>query len=209
MKLKTFFTTTKQDYTKKLIELEFQISEDYDDYILNHLSAIKDINNNKFDMLTHKNSTFIFYHLNNYLSQINEPIKLIPHTIISDNVLAFDALQKRNWLYFIERLLEVTHQQEIKIDGLEGLGTIEEIQIINHSIENITISKEAYNNLFNVVADCLQDYFNYIESEKLEEIKKDLMLNYFFINSTNQQNAYQTIRAYSHFFYGLEHFPGD
>ena len=191
--METFFTTTKQDYTKKLIQQEFQTSGDCGDYILNYLLAIKDINNNKFDMLTHKNSTFIFYHLNNYLSQINEPIKLFPHTITSENVLALGALQKRNWLYFIERLLEVTHQQEIKIDDLEGLGTIEEIQIINHSIENITIWKETYNNLFNVVADCLQDYFNYIESEKLEEIKKDLMLNYFFIIlPTNKTPAKQS-----------------
>ena len=34
------------------------------------------------------------------------------------------------------------------MDSLEGLGTIEEIQIIKDSIENIAICKEVYNNLF-------------------------------------------------------------
>ena len=65
-------------------------------------------------MLTHKNSKFIFYNFNHSLSQINDPLKLIRHTIISDDALALCTLQQRNWSYFIERLLEVTHQQGVK-----------------------------------------------------------------------------------------------
>ena len=160
-------------------------------------------------MLNNKKSKFIFYHFNNYLSQTIETLKLIRHTIISDDVLASGALQERNWPYFIEWLLQFTNQQEVEIDCLEGLGTIEEIQIISESIENITIYKEVYNNLLNVAVDCIHDYFNYIESKKLKEIEKGLMLNYFFINFNNRQNAYQIIRAHSHFFYELGRFPGD
>lgn len=69
--------------------------------------------------------------------------------------------------YFIEWLLEVTQQQEVEIDGLEGLGVVAEIQTINDSVENITICKEFYKNLFDVVADCLRDYLNHIKNEKL------------------------------------------
>ena len=80
------FFSAQKDYNKKLIQKEFQTSEDYDDYILDFLSAIKHIY--KFDVLTHKNSKFIFCHFNNYLSQINEPVKPICQTIISDDLLA-------------------------------------------------------------------------------------------------------------------------
>ena len=68
---------------------------------------------------------------------------------------------------FIEQLLKVTHQQEVEKDGLERLETIDEIQIINDCIEYTTIYKEVYNSLFNVAADCLQEYFNYMERKKL------------------------------------------
>ena len=146
---------------------------------------IKDINDGNFHMLIDENSKFIFYHFNNYCSQINEPLKLIRYTIVSDNTLALGALQGRNWSYYIERLQEVTDQQQIEIYGLEAAGRIEEIQIINDCIKNMTICKEVYNNLFNAVADYRRDYFNYIESEKFEETEKDLMLNYFFIDSNN------------------------
>ena len=52
---------------------------------------IKDINDGNFDMLIDENSKFIFYHFNNYLSPINEPLKLIRYAIVSDNTLALGA----------------------------------------------------------------------------------------------------------------------
>ena len=94
-------------------------------------------------------------------------MKLVHHTIIYYYDLALGALQERNLPSFIEQLLEVTHQQEVEKDGFERLGTTDEIQTINDSIEYTTIYKEVYNSLFNVAADCLQEYFNYIERKKL------------------------------------------
>lgn len=38
------FFSPQQDYTKELIQQDFQTSEDYGDYILNYLLAIKDTN---------------------------------------------------------------------------------------------------------------------------------------------------------------------
>ena len=61
--------------------------EDYNDYIFIYLLAIKDINDDKFDILTH--------HFNNYLFQINGSMKLIHHTIIYDYALVSGALQER------------------------------------------------------------------------------------------------------------------
>lgn len=132
--------------------------EDYNDYIFIYLLAIKDINDDKFDILTH--------HFNNYLfldKWINEAYSSHNNLCLSfsfDYALALGALQKRNLPSFIEQLLEVTYQQEVEKDGFERLGTIDEIQIINDSIEYTTIYKEVYNSLFNVAADCLQEYFN-------------------------------------------------
>lgn len=111
-------------------------------------------------MLTHKNFKFIFYHFNNYISQINEPLNFICHSIISDDDLALGALQgKKLAIFYIERLTEVTHQPDIGIDSLGGLGNLEKIDIINDLIQNITICKEVYNNLFNVIADYKADEY--------------------------------------------------
>ena len=66
--------------------------------------------------------------------------------------------RKKLAIFYIERLIEVTHQPDIGIDSLGGLGNLEKISIINDLIQNITICKEVYNNLFNVYNNVVADY---------------------------------------------------
>ena len=72
------FFLAQQDYTKKLL-IEFEISDNCENYILEYIDAIKNRNDDKYDMLTHKNSNFFFYNFNNFLNRIGEQPKLIRH----------------------------------------------------------------------------------------------------------------------------------
>ena len=54
------------------------------------------MNNHKFNTLAHKDSEFVFYRFNDYLFQINEPLKLTCNTIISEDTLVLGTLQERN-----------------------------------------------------------------------------------------------------------------
>ena len=57
-------------------------------------------------MLTNKNSKFLCYNFNDYLSTTGKPPQLVSHTVISDDDYALTKLQNRNWPYFNERILE-------------------------------------------------------------------------------------------------------
>lgn len=65
------FFKNQEDETKKLIDFEFILSDDYEYYFMKHLVNIKDGQDEKYDMFTNKNSKFLFYHFNNYLKQID------------------------------------------------------------------------------------------------------------------------------------------
>ena len=69
---------------------------------MKYLVNIKDRNDDKFDMLTNKNSKCFFYHFNNYLRQRNEQVKLVRHSVITNNETALEILQNKDWQYFIE-----------------------------------------------------------------------------------------------------------
>ena len=102
------FFENQEDETKQFLEdFEFNITDSYDDYFMKYLVNIKDGNDDKFDMLTNKNSKFFFYYTNNYLRQINEQVKLIRHSVITNNETALEILQNKDWQYFMERILEV------------------------------------------------------------------------------------------------------
>ena len=65
--------------------MEFSIFEDYDKYILEYTVASKGISNGKYDMVIHKDSKFLLYSFNCYISQIYGSLQLIRHTNIADN----------------------------------------------------------------------------------------------------------------------------
>ena len=55
------------------ISEEFQFFDSYDEYIMNYLTKIESESD---DVLSHKNTKFIFYQFNQYLAQIGQPLKL-------------------------------------------------------------------------------------------------------------------------------------
>ena len=54
------FFRVQEDHTKKSIEYEFETSDNYSNYITKYFTAIKDINHDKYDMLTYKNLKYFF-----------------------------------------------------------------------------------------------------------------------------------------------------
>ena len=46
---------------KKLMPKEFQFFDSYEDYVMNYLTQIKCESDGVFDMLSHKNTKFLFF----------------------------------------------------------------------------------------------------------------------------------------------------
>lgn len=55
------FFTAQYDCNKKLLQISLAFSADYDAYVSEYLTTIKNINDNKYNMLTNKNFKFLFY----------------------------------------------------------------------------------------------------------------------------------------------------
>ena len=104
MKVFMTFFLAQVDATKKLMPTEFEISDNYENYV-------KSRNHDKYDILTHKNSKYLLYNFNNFLNRIGKQAKLVRHTKISDDDFALPNLQEKNWPYFVERLLTVSENK--------------------------------------------------------------------------------------------------
>ena len=73
------FFIVQQDHTKKIISKEFQFFGSYEDYTMNYLTQIENESDDVLDMLSHKNTKFLFYQFNQYLALLGKPQKLIRH----------------------------------------------------------------------------------------------------------------------------------
>ena len=53
----------------------------------------------KYNILTNKNSKDLFYQFNDYLEHVFEPVKPVPHSLITDDDIALEVIQNENWQY--------------------------------------------------------------------------------------------------------------
>ena len=71
------FLSRNKIIQKKLVSEEFQFFNGYEDYIMNYLTQTEIESDDVLDMLTHKNTKYLFYQFSQYLVQIRQTLKLI------------------------------------------------------------------------------------------------------------------------------------
>ena len=91
------FFSPQQDYTKELIQQDFQTSEDYGDYILNYLLAIKDINEGLICWPIKTQN--LFSTISIIIFSEKWASEAFFYTIISDDAIASGSMQERNRPY--------------------------------------------------------------------------------------------------------------
>ena len=172
------FFKNQEDETKKWIDFEFVLSDDYKDYFMKYLVNIDNGNDKKYDMIINRNSKFLFYHFNDYLRQMNEPTKPVRHSVVLNDETALEILQNKDWQYFIERILEVC--QSNNGGEFTKLVNANEVQIIENSVENLTICKSLYREFYNQVSENIAEALRNLPVNELDEIDRDLEHDYFF-----------------------------
>ena len=119
---------------------------------------------------------------------------------------ALEILQNKDWPYFIERILEIC--QSNNGGEFTELVNAKEVQIIENSVENLTICKSLYTKFYNQVSENLAEALRNLPTNELDKTDRDLQHNYFFIDFDSLTNQEEIMNAYSYFYHRLGRFPG-
>ena len=196
----------QEDETKKFIDFEFIYDDTYQNYFDEFLLKLNLKNNDRLDVLTNKNSKFLFYHFNDYLTRMNVPTKPVTHTSASNDHLAIEIIQRQNWQYFIERILEACQSNNIG-DNIDH-SSVKEFKIIKNSVENISIYKQFYEHTYNDLAQYFSYMIRQLPPNELEEIDRDLINCYYFIDLKSNVNDLGILNTFCEFFHRYGRFPG-
>ena len=96
------FLKRQQDLNKKELKVNLPIGDDFNYYVREILTNIKD---DTFDLKSHSTSKFLFYNFNTFRSLLGKEIFTLRHSIITNEEYALETLQNRNWSYFIKKLM--------------------------------------------------------------------------------------------------------
>ena len=98
---------------KGIINFDFIYGGNYVDYFNWLIQGFTSYQENKLDVLTIKNSKYLFYRYNNILKESNFEVKKVKHSVVTDDYKATEKIQSQNWQYFVKSVLDVSKRNDI------------------------------------------------------------------------------------------------
>ena len=176
------------------IDHAFTFHRNYTTYFQWLTDAFNESTKNKLDILTNKNSKFLFYHFNDYLQQSGKEIKKIKHSVVTQDYLAAEKIQDRNWKYFVESVL--TFSQKATVSSNEKSFLLE-------TKENVEILKKTYEKLYNQIAKNLTSTLEKMLFDLFKNIEDDLLREKY------GKNDLKNLDSWVSFYFKQGRFPGN
>ena len=128
----------------------------------------------KLDLLTFKNTKYLFYRFNDLLESSGQPIIKIKHSKVTDDYIAAEEIQNQNWQYFIERVIEVCKSKEI------GSTIKKSEDLLLTTVENVTMTKKSYDTFYNVIERNFYSTMNKLSLDERDQIKDNFLRENFW-----------------------------
>ena len=182
----------QQNTSKGIINTDLKFDGTYKNYFQWILNAFEAREKTKYDLFLFKNTKYLAYHFNEFQNSIGELLIKIRHSVVTDNYLAAEEMQQRNWQYFIKRVVEVCKSKEAN----STIKSTEEFLLT--IFENVTVTKKAYETFYNVVARNFYSTMSKISVDEQKKIKENLLSKtYWWKDCMKQLDSW--IAFYYHF----------
>ena len=202
------FLLKQQDETKKELQVEVLVGNDFEVYVNELLANVQD---NDYDLHTNSTAKFLFYNFNTFrLARRLNPLT-VRHSEVVTNEQAISILQSHNWQYMVEQLLHVANGR-VRIDefDLDDDKEFEKYTIIEKTLDNLQYCKRFYGEVFNDIGYFFQRMIKETPDEFLEPLKADLVNEIFFTGDLKQIESHvDLLKIFNRFYFKTGRFPGN
>ena len=202
------FLLKQQDETKKELQVEVLVGNDFEVYVNELLANVQD---NDYDLHTNSTAKFLFYNFNTFrLTKRLNPLT-VTHSEVVTNEQAISILQSNNWQYMVEQLLHVANGR-VRIDefDLDDDKEFEKYTIIEKTLDNLQYCKRFYGEVFNDIGYFFQRMIKETPDEFLEPLKADLVNEIFFTGDLKQIESHvDLLKIFNRFYFKTGRFPGN
>ena len=176
------------------INHDFTFDRDYSTYFQWINDAFSESKRNKLDILTNKNSKFLFYHFNDHLQQNNQKVQNAKHTVVTEDFIAAEQIQDRNWKYLVDKLLLFSEN---------AINSSEKENFLLDTKENLLILKKTHDQLYNQIAKNFNEMLKKMPFDLYSEIENDFLRENYEINDVKNLDSWVS------FYFKHGRFPGN
>ena len=199
------FLKRQQDLNKKELKVNLPIGDDFNYYVREILTDIKD---DTFDLNSHSTSKFLFYNFNTFRSLLGKEVFTLRHSIIANEEYALETLQNRNWSYFIKKLIYFSNNDlddELFQDGEYDVQN----SLVDQTFKNLNYCKQIYENVFDDLAYFFHRKLKETPNIFVEKMEEDLAREIFYQKKIKEQeNSTEVFKNFNQFFFKTGRFSG-
>ena len=202
------FLNTQQDLTKKELDINIPVTNNFNVYVCEILTDVVD---DDFDLQTNSTSKFLFYNFNTLRQVQRLPPLTVRHSKIVENEFALKIVQSHSWQYFIETLLHISNN-EITVGDFDFKDdeAFEEYLIIQKTQQNLNYCKNFYEEVFNNISYFLHQKIKGIPDELVEKMQDDLANEIYFTKKIKEMESHvEFMKVFNRFFFKTGQFPGN
>ena len=200
------FLKTQQNQDKQSINYDFYYNKSYEQYFREYLNNINGEINDRLDLLTHRNTKYLFYRFNDILLNAGIDLIKIKHSEKIKDEIAIEEIEKTDWQYFINRLLEITISSEIGDDEFDN----DEIETVKNYSKNLVLVRKAYDKFYDGISSVFTPLIKSLPQEEKDEINRELENSGFgrldFMNSIEDSSF---LDKFVQFYFEFGRFPGN
>ena len=157
----------------------------------------------KFDLLTHKNSKYLFYRFNNYIKMYGGKRKIIKHALKVKDSIGLRKTKEKNRQFLVEKII---HSVEFE-DPFEN--SIEKKSEITETVEsNYQIITQVYQHLHADIADIFFEYIHSLDPDEIQQLDDDIKSNGWGVtNLLEIDNSLELLLTFQLFYHNTAKMP--
>ena len=202
------FLNNQQDLTKKELEINLPIDNDFNVYV--H-EVLTDVVYDEYDLQTNSTSKFLFYNFNTFRQvQRLTPI-IICHSQVANDDFVLKFVQSHNWQYFTETLLHISNGEiDIRDFDLQSEDESDKYLIIQKTLENLNYCKRFYVDVFDDIYYFFHKKIKEMPDELVEKIQVDLADKIYFTEKIKEIESHvDVLKIFNRFYFKTGRFPGN
>ena len=166
------FLLSQQNDEAAYVPKKFSYNDTFEKYITSFLQNLSIDDQEKFDLLSFKNSRYLFYRFNDFLKIYGNPRYKLLHTRKMLDSTALKKLEDRNKQFLVEKII-----QGVEFENIYQSYPEQNPEMIQTLESNYKVARRVYQHLYFDIAELFHEYIRSIDLYEQQDIEEDMTIN--------------------------------
>ena len=160
---------SRQNDEAAYVPKKWSYSNSFEQYISSYLQQFSIEDQEKFDLLSFKNSKYLFYRFNDFIKSYGNPRYKLLHTKKLLDTVSVEKIEKKNKQFLIEKLIH-----GVEFEDLYATNPERKPEILQTMEGNYRTLRRVYKQLHIDISEIFLEFINSLSSQEIKNMDRDI-----------------------------------